>query len=134
MTDTAIVSAITDTTEYTNLNPDSDLIVFINKFYNRLVDRDATLNEITGWQYQISSGTITKEYIGLTLANAILNSSSESTDRKKLINKLRSANSFSNTFTNDDYTNFIEEYSDNVRTFLTEMKENEYKVVEKIDL
>ena len=90
--------------------------------------------EIDGWVNQISSGVITVESVGLKIAKAILYSSSESSDRKKLINKLKSANSFTNTFTNYDYTHFIDTVPDDVRTFLTGMKENEYKVVEKIDL
>ena len=63
--DEVIVRAITQSYEYTTLHPNnSNWTVFINKFYNRLIDRNAVISEIDGWVNQIRSGVSTVENVG----------------------------------------------------------------------
>ena len=72
-----------------------DFTGLIDLYYTRLVGRNATISEINGWTEAILSGDVNFDYLGITIANAVLNLPDGTDIKDTLLAKLDSANIFS---------------------------------------
>ncbi|QNI66205.1 hypothetical protein [Synechococcus sp. BMK-MC-1] len=72
-----------------------DFTGLIDLYYTRLVGRNATISEISGWTEAILSGDVNFDYLGITIANAVLNLPDGTDIKDTLQAKLNSANIFS---------------------------------------
>ena len=72
-----------------------DFTGLIDLYYTRLVGRNATLSEINGWTEAVLSGAVNFDYLGITIANAVLNLPDGTDIKDTLLAKLDSANIFS---------------------------------------
>jgi len=73
----------------------------INTFYTRLFGRLAAASEVAGWTSALATGTVNRDYLGVTILNAALNLPAATEMRQVLVAKFDSAQLWTGDLYND---------------------------------